>query len=250
MPPQPLGILKALIRAKFDYSVCKGSGAVRLNYDLLFGEFDRLSLNWYKYSGNAPGFDILPKWMLLTDSNIVTSGVAQGHWTTSTGPRLGATLLQELMALRANSSVSDYEYGISNIKISGSNRGCNLKHSGDLEKYFPGPNYLFEGPLKFSPGSDFSWNIVYFCSNVDTTSSFDTVSITFSFEKDLFHPITITFTKDWIYQQFVNIGTSADTPTTSTDVNTQGSPVKGWDFPDSDAGRWKYCGLKKGQSGS
>ena len=58
VPPQPLGVLKAPIRAKFDYSVCKGSGAVRLNYDLLFGEFDRLSLNWYKYSGNAPGFDI------------------------------------------------------------------------------------------------------------------------------------------------------------------------------------------------
>jgi hypothetical protein len=249
VPSQPLGIVQAPIRATFDYSVCAGSGAVRLQYDLLFGQFDRLTLNWYKYNGHAPGFDIscangCPS---ASDKTIVTSGAAQGKWTTDEGPRLSRTLLQSSWSLKANKAVSDYTYNIVGVTVTGSNRGCTLKHSGDLGKYFPGPDHRFIGPLAFTPGSEFSWNIVYFCSNADTRSTFEKVTITFEFEHDLFHPITITFTKDWYYQQFVNIGTSTASPTTRDDVSTRGSPVKGWDYPDGEAGRWTYCGLKKGQ---
>lgn len=250
VPSQPLGVMQAPIRATFDYSVCAGNGAVRIKYDLLFGQFDRLTLNWFKYNGHAPGLDIMCEngCPSASDKTMVTNGAAQGQWASEDGPKMSRTLLQSSWSLNANAAVSDYSYSIVDVVVTGSNKGCTLKHSGDLEKYFPGPSHSFVGPLSFAPGSHFSWNIVYFCSNKDTKSSFDKVTIDFKFANDLFHPITITFTKEWYYQNYLNIGTSTESPTTRDDVSTKGSPVKGWDFPDSESGRWKYCGLKKDQT--
>jgi hypothetical protein len=247
VPSQPLGIMKAPIRATFDYSVCAGNGAVQLEYDLLFGEFDRLTVYWYKYSGRTPGFGIscangCPS---ASDKVIVTNGAAVGKWTDpENGPKLGRTLLQSSWSLKANDVVSDYAYNIVDIDVKPTNRGCTLKHSGDMAKYFSGPSHKFSGKLQFTPGSDYSWDIVYFCNNGQTTAHSDLIQITFTFENDLFHPVVIHFTKQWFYQQYLIVGTSSDSKTLREDVSTKGSPAPGWALPELQ--RWNYCGLKKG----